>query len=117
MHILLRYDPTYSTFSALDHIPVLRVEHQLMALIFTNFKSLRDIGLEGSDVEETGPKGHLEEESLDAKDARQRGCSEEQELNREIELAFEQLNSEGDNQPYTFGRVTIVSPEDDIFTE
>lgn len=48
-HILLRYEPTYTTFSAADGIPIPFGDQHLSALIFPNFKSLRQIGLEDSD--------------------------------------------------------------------
>ena len=48
-HILLRYEPTYITFSAADNIPIPSGDQQLAALIFPSFKSLRQVGLEASD--------------------------------------------------------------------
>ena len=50
-HILLRYAPSYTTFSAADHIPVPRGEDHLTALIFHSFKHMKEIGLEASDSE------------------------------------------------------------------
>ncbi|THF95462.1 hypothetical protein TEA_007724 [Camellia sinensis var. sinensis] len=58
VHVLLRYNPTYSTFSAADHIPIPRGEQHLTTLIFPNFKSLRDIGVEGSDSVPSGEVGN-----------------------------------------------------------
>ncbi|KAF5933049.1 hypothetical protein HYC85_029220 [Camellia sinensis] len=54
-YILLRYEPTYTTFSAADNIPIPSGDQQLAALIFPSFKSLRQVGLKasnsGQDVE------------------------------------------------------------------
>ena len=50
-HILLRYEPTYTTFSAAENIPVPEGEDSLIALILSDFKNLRQVGFEGSDSE------------------------------------------------------------------
>ena len=51
-HILLRYEPTYTTFSAADGIPIPSGDQHISALLFPSFKSLRQIGLEDSDLVE-----------------------------------------------------------------
>ncbi|XP_028051955.1 uncharacterized protein LOC114256485 [Camellia sinensis] len=50
-HILLRYEPTYTTFLAAENIPVPEGEDSLIALILSDFKNLRQVGFEGSDSE------------------------------------------------------------------
>ncbi|KAF5933540.1 hypothetical protein HYC85_029711 [Camellia sinensis] len=42
-HILLRYEPTYTTFSAAENIPVPEGEDSIIALILSDFKNLRQI--------------------------------------------------------------------------
>lgn len=51
-HILLRYEPTYTTFSAADDILIPNGEQHISALIFPSFKTLRQIGFEASDSEQ-----------------------------------------------------------------
>ncbi|XP_028070296.1 aluminum-activated malate transporter 10-like [Camellia sinensis] len=51
-HILLWYEPTYTTFSAADNIPIPTGEQHHTALVFPNFKSLRQIGLKTPDSEQ-----------------------------------------------------------------
>ncbi|KAF5933541.1 hypothetical protein HYC85_029712 [Camellia sinensis] len=48
-HILLRYEPTYTTFSTADGIPIPSGNQHLSTFLFPIFKSLRQIGLEDSD--------------------------------------------------------------------
>lgn len=105
-HVLLNYYPTYSTFTAADNILVPSGERQLIALIFPSFKSLRDISAEGSDA--------VTREQVD-EDAQSEGHAENQELNREIDLAFEHISPDLSNNPSTSGRVDLSIPEDDIF--
>ncbi|GMP56021.1 hypothetical protein CsSME_00020647 [Camellia sinensis var. sinensis] len=50
-HILLRYEPTYTTFSTANNIPIPRSKEHLTALVFPSFKNLRQIGFEASDSE------------------------------------------------------------------
>ena len=50
-HILLCYEPTYTTFSAAENIPIPKGEDSLIALILSDFKNLRQVGFEGSDSE------------------------------------------------------------------
>lgn len=50
-HILLKYEPTYTTFSTAENIPIPRGEEFPMALILTNFRNLHQISLEGSKSE------------------------------------------------------------------
>ena len=50
-HAQLRYEPTYTTFSAAENIPIPEDEEFLIALILTNFRNLRQTGCEGSDPE------------------------------------------------------------------
>ncbi|KAF5931794.1 hypothetical protein HYC85_027965 [Camellia sinensis] len=50
-HILLHYEPTYTTFSAAENIPVPEGEDSLIAFILSDFKNLRQVGFEGSDSE------------------------------------------------------------------
>ncbi|GMP81736.1 hypothetical protein CsSME_00036349 [Camellia sinensis var. sinensis] len=69
-YILLRYDPTYSTFSVADNIPMPAHEWQLTALMFPGYKNLRDIGIEGFDAseeigEEVGEDAQLEDRAGD----------------------------------------------------
>ena len=49
-HILLRYEPTYTTFPAADNIPIPTGDQYLAALIIPSFKSLRQVGFEASDL-------------------------------------------------------------------
>lgn len=50
-YILLRYEPTYTTFSAAKNIPIPEGEDSLIALILSDLKNLRQVGFEGSDSE------------------------------------------------------------------
>ncbi|XP_028056221.1 uncharacterized protein LOC114260333 [Camellia sinensis] len=47
--ILLQYEPTYTTFSTAENILIPRGEEFPTALILTNFRNLRQIGVERSD--------------------------------------------------------------------
>ena len=51
-HILLWYEPTYTTFLTTDDIPIPFGEQHLTALVFPSFKILRQIGFEASDSEQ-----------------------------------------------------------------
>ena len=79
--------PTYTTFSAADHIPISRGEDHLTALIFPSFKILRQIGLEASDSK------HVEEQAAEpvAKDPNQLEAKVDKALNSAFEEA--RLNS------------------------
>ena len=50
-NVLLRYEPTYTTFSAAENIPVSEGEDSLIALILSDFKNLRQGGFQGADSE------------------------------------------------------------------
>ena len=76
-HILLRYEPTYTTFSAADGIPIPSGDQHLSALLFPSFKSLRQIGLEAEPVVEVVAEPTKEV------------AKEAEELNEAICLAFE----------------------------
>lgn len=104
-HILLRYAPSYATFSAADHIPVPRGEDHLTALIFPNFKSLKEIGLEASDSK------HAEEQVADqiTEDPDQLGTEVDEALNS----AFEEAGLNLSDPPSTSGRGDVF---EDIFT-
>ena len=52
-HVLLCYEPTYTTFSAAENIPIPEGEDFLVARIFSDFKNLRRVGFEGSDSDNT----------------------------------------------------------------
>ncbi|GMP44280.1 hypothetical protein CsSME_00013288 [Camellia sinensis var. sinensis] len=50
-HVLPRYEPTYTTFSAMENILIPKSEEFLTTLTLTDFKNLRQVGCEGSDSE------------------------------------------------------------------
>ncbi|GMP75243.1 hypothetical protein CsSME_00032404 [Camellia sinensis var. sinensis] len=107
-HILLRYEPTYTTFSAADSIPIASGDQHLSALLFPSFKSLRQIGLEDSD------SGEDAEPTVEVVAEPTREVAEEaEEVDEAIRLAFE---ATGLNQPSlsTSGRAEFSSG--DIFT-
>lgn len=105
-HILLRYTPSYATFSAIDHIPIPRGEDHFTNLIFPSFKNIKDVGLETSDSE------HEREQAADpvAEDLNQL----EAEVDESLNSAFEEtgLNS---SDPWSTSGQGDVSFED-IFT-
>ncbi|CAL5359294.1 unnamed protein product [Camellia sinensis] len=111
-YVLLRYEPTYATFSTANHIPIPKGEHQLTVLIFPNFKCLRDIGLEVSNsklVTEQVAEQVVEQPN-------QSNLNRSESLNGEVDailnLAFEEADF---NLPSTSGRVDTLL-EDNIFT-
>ncbi|THG04195.1 hypothetical protein TEA_001426 [Camellia sinensis var. sinensis] len=73
------------------------------------YKSLRDIGVKGSDAgEEIGEEV--------GENAQSEGRTEDKELNREIDLAFEHIDpNHCTDLPSISGRVDSSAPEDDIF--
>ncbi|THG06567.1 hypothetical protein TEA_014061 [Camellia sinensis var. sinensis] len=73
-------------------------------------------GMFGSDAEEAGPEDRLEE-GVDGEEFGLEAHLEDQDLSRDLELAFEQFILEGSSQPSISGRATVTSPKDDIFTE
>ncbi|GMP76120.1 hypothetical protein CsSME_00032933 [Camellia sinensis var. sinensis] len=105
-HILLWYEPTYTTFSATDNIPILRGDNHLTALIFPSFKNLRQIGLETSDSE------HREEQAAKpiAEDPGQLAAKVDEALNS----AFEEVGLNSSDPPSTSGRGDASF--EDIFT-
>ncbi|GMP93774.1 hypothetical protein CsSME_00043478 [Camellia sinensis var. sinensis] len=68
-HVLLRYEPTYTTFSAAENIPVPKGEEFLPALILTDFKNLRQVGLVGFDSERPGVVEVAESNQSETKEA------------------------------------------------
>ncbi|GMP27610.1 hypothetical protein CsSME_00003515 [Camellia sinensis var. sinensis] len=107
-HILLRYEPTYTTFSAVENISIPRGEQHLTTLIFPHFKSLWQIGFETSDSEQAA-KPVVEEI---AKQPSQSAL--EVEVGEDFHSAFE---AAGLNQPdpLTSGRGEVSF--EDIFTD
>ncbi|XP_028120753.1 caldesmon-like [Camellia sinensis] len=103
-HILLRYKPTYTTFSAAENIPVPRGEEFLTALILTNFKNLRQVGLDRSDSEQAEVAEEVAEESNQS----------EAEVDEALKLVFEEAGLNSSNPPSTSGRGDVSF--DDIFT-
>lgn len=100
-HVLLRYDPKYSTFSTADHILILKGKQYLTTLIFPNFKSLRDIGLEGSASEDQGGEVNdriTEQPSQSNSDGSKGRLGEE--IDRALNLAIEEVDF---NLPSTSG--------------
>ncbi|XP_028072599.1 uncharacterized protein LOC114274822 isoform X2 [Camellia sinensis] len=81
-HILLRYKPTYATFSAADNILISRGEEHLTTLIFPNLKNLRQIGLEASDSEQ------VEEQVAEA--VTEEPNQSETKVDEALNLAFEE---------------------------
>ncbi|GMP36012.1 hypothetical protein CsSME_00008262 [Camellia sinensis var. sinensis] len=106
-HILLRYEPTYTTFSAADGIPIPSGDQHLSALLFPSFKSLRQIGLKDSD------SGEDAEPVVEVVAEPTREVTEEaEEVDEAIRSAFEaaRLNQPS---PSTSGRAEFSSG--DIF--
>ncbi|CAL5324424.1 unnamed protein product [Camellia sinensis] len=95
-HILLRYEPTYITFSEADNIPIAQGDNQLAALIFPSFKNLRQISLESSDSE------HAEEQvaELIAEDSDRSAAKVDEVIN----LAFEEAGLNYSDPSSTSGR-------------
>ncbi|GMP99884.1 hypothetical protein CsSME_00047193 [Camellia sinensis var. sinensis] len=89
-HVLLRYKPTYTTFSTAENIPVPKGEEFLTALILTDFKNLRQV--EVVEVVESD-QSETEEEAL--------------------QLAFEEAGLNSADPPSTSSRDDL--PPDDIF--
>lgn len=122
--MLLKYDPTYSTFLVADHIPIPRCERHLTTLIFLSFKSLRDIGLEGSASDDQGGEVVSDDQGSEVGDqiAEQPSQSNSdgsedrlgEEVDRALNLAFEEV---GFNPPFTSGRIDPSPLEDNIFTD
>ncbi|GMP47775.1 hypothetical protein CsSME_00015359 [Camellia sinensis var. sinensis] len=106
-HILLRYEPTYATFSAADNILIPRGEEHLTTLIFPNLKNLRQIGLEASDSEQ------MEEQVAEA--VTEEPNQSEAEVNEALNLAFEETRLNSSNPPYTSSRGDVSF--EDIFTD
>ncbi|GMP83226.1 hypothetical protein CsSME_00037215 [Camellia sinensis var. sinensis] len=104
-HILLRYEPTYTTFSAADNIPILRGDNHLTTLIFPSFKNLRQIGLETSDSE------HVEKQADEpiAEDPDRLAAKVDEVINS----AFEEAKLNSSDPPSTLGRGDTF---EDIFT-
>ncbi|GMP76093.1 hypothetical protein CsSME_00032915 [Camellia sinensis var. sinensis] len=100
-HVLLRYDPTYTTFSGAENILVPKGEEFLTALILTDFKNLRQVGLEGSNSER--PKV-AEVAEFD---------QSETEVDEALQLAFEEAGLNSVDPPSTLGREDL--PLNDIF--
>ncbi|GMP95012.1 hypothetical protein CsSME_00044235 [Camellia sinensis var. sinensis] len=100
-HVLLRYDPTYMTFSAAENIPVSKGEEFLTALILTDFNNLRQVGLEGSDSE------RLEVNEVAESD------QSETEVDEALQLAFEEAGLNSADPPSTSDQEDL--PLDDIF--
>ncbi|GMP32323.1 hypothetical protein CsSME_00006132 [Camellia sinensis var. sinensis] len=100
-HVLLRYDPTYTTFSASENIPIPEGKEFLTALILTDFKNLRQIGCEGSDSERP--------EVADSAESDQ----SETEVDEALKLAFEEAGLNSADPPSTSGREDRAL--DDIF--
>ncbi|GMP68459.1 hypothetical protein CsSME_00028081 [Camellia sinensis var. sinensis] len=100
-HVLLRYEPTYTTFSAAENIPIPKGEEFLTALILTDFKNLRQVGFEGSDSKRPQVAKLTE---LDQSEA---------EVDEALKLAFEEANLNSANPPSTSGREDLLL--DDIF--
>ncbi|GMP68384.1 hypothetical protein CsSME_00028015 [Camellia sinensis var. sinensis] len=102
-HILLRYEPTYTTFLATDGIPIPSSDQHLSALLFPNFKSLRQIGLEDLDSwEDAEPAVEVVAEPT------RQVTEEAEEVDEAIRSAFE---AAGLNQPSpsTSGRAEFSS--------
>ena len=83
-HILLRYEPTYTTFSATDNISIPIGEQHHTTLIFPSFKSLRQIGLETSDL-----KQDLEPEVKVVAESTREFITEAEEVDEALKSAFE----------------------------
>ncbi|GMP41767.1 hypothetical protein CsSME_00011742 [Camellia sinensis var. sinensis] len=99
-HILLRYEPTYTTFSAAENILIPRGEQHLTALIFLSFKGLRQIGFEASDSEPTNEQaaeGVTEQPNQPSLD-KSNGLEE---VDAALNLAFEEASL---NHPSTYSR-------------
>lgn len=100
-HVLLRYQPTYTTFSAAENIPIPMGEEFLMSLILTDFKNLRQVGFKGSDSERAEVAEVVE------------SGQSEVEVDEALKLAFEEAGLNLANPPSTSGRGDL--PFDDIF--
>ncbi|GMP49010.1 hypothetical protein CsSME_00016152 [Camellia sinensis var. sinensis] len=105
VHILLRYEPTYTTFSAADNISIARGDNRLTALIFPSFKNLRQIGLESPDSK------HMEEQVAEpiAEDPDRLAA----EVDKAINSAFEEAGLNSSDPPSITGRGDAF---EDIFT-
>ncbi|GMP92442.1 hypothetical protein CsSME_00042665 [Camellia sinensis var. sinensis] len=108
-HILLRYEPTYATFSAADNISIPRAEQQFTALIFPSFKNLRHIGLEASDSEQA------EEQVIEEVTEQPNQSTLEAEVDEALNLAFEEAGLNQSDPPSTSGRGDASF--EDIFTD
>ncbi|GMP97479.1 hypothetical protein CsSME_00045715 [Camellia sinensis var. sinensis] len=114
-HILLKYDPSCSTFTAANHIPTPRGEQQLMALVFPSFLNFRKIRVgESSASEQEGNSQDAEQvvgdaeqvtsllEQMEQELAKQaelnspvdQEAHQAEDLDEELEQAFKQINSE-----------------------
>ncbi|GMP23807.1 hypothetical protein CsSME_00001277 [Camellia sinensis var. sinensis] len=100
-HVLLRYKPTCTTFSAAENIPILKGEEFLTALILTDFKKLRQVGFEGSDLERPKVAEAAESDQFEA------------EVDETLKLAFEEAGIGSVDPPSTSGQEDF--PLDDIF--
>ncbi|XP_028065925.1 putative proline-rich receptor-like protein kinase PERK6 [Camellia sinensis] len=99
-HILLKYELTYTTFSAAENILIPRGEEFPTALILTNFRNLRQIGVEGSDSKRA--EVEVAEESVQS----------EAEVDEALKVAFEEASLNSANSLSTLGRGEVY---DDIF--
>lgn len=106
-HILLQYEPTYTTFLAAEGIPIPSDDQQLSTLIFPSFKSLRQI-----DLEDSNSKAEAEPVVEVVAEPTREVAEEAEEVDEAIRLAFE---AAGLNQPSpsTSGRAEFSS--EDIF--
>ncbi|KAF5933381.1 hypothetical protein HYC85_029552 [Camellia sinensis] len=98
--ILLRYEPTYTTFSAANNIPIPSGDRQLAALIFPSFRSLRQVGLEASN------SGQDVEPVVEVVVEPDREFVEEaEEVGEALNSAFEAAKRSQPTSPSTLGRV------------
>ncbi|GMP47361.1 hypothetical protein CsSME_00015131 [Camellia sinensis var. sinensis] len=100
-HVLLCYDPTYTTFSVAENIPVLKSEEFLTALILTDFKNLRQVSFEGSDSERPEVAEVAESDQSEI------------EVDEALKLAFKEAGLNSADPPSTSGRENLAL--DDIF--
>lgn len=100
-NVLLRYEPTYMTFSTVENIPIPIGENFLVARILTDFKNLRQVSCEESDSEQPEVAEAVESDEA------------ETEVDEAFQLAFEEAGLNSTDNPFTSGRED--RPLDDIF--
>ncbi|THG15318.1 hypothetical protein TEA_008786 [Camellia sinensis var. sinensis] len=109
-HILLRYELTYTTFSAADNIPIPTGEQHHTTLVFPSFKSLRQIGLETFDSgQNLEPVIEVVVESI------REFAAKAEEVDEAQKSVFEAVGRNQPDSPSTSGRVEFSFG--DIFTD